>query len=89
MSNAAITWAWQQKVPPGEKLVLVALADYAHPDTNICWPGQNSIAKMTGQGELPQITHQTPDAIHSYLLAELDCFGVTKNANWVNKHQCW
>lgn len=51
MSNAAITWAWQQKVTPSEKLVLVALADFAHPDTNICWPGQNSIAKMTGQGK--------------------------------------
>lgn len=57
MSNSAITWAWKQKVASGEKLVLVALADYAHPETHECWPGQNSISEMTGVSKRSVVRH--------------------------------
>ena len=50
MSNEAITWAWRQEVAPGEKLVLLVLADYADEEWS-CFPSQARISRMTGQGE--------------------------------------
>lgn len=47
MSNKAMDWAWEQDLPPMEKLVLVAMADNASED-GICWPGQKFVAKKCG-----------------------------------------
>lgn len=49
LSNLAITWAYEQKVPSGAKFVLLALADMAD-EGHSCYPGQDKLAKMTGQG---------------------------------------
>lgn len=47
MSIQAINWAFSQKCnSPGEKSVLVALANYAD-DKGQCWPSQESLASMT------------------------------------------
>jgi hypothetical protein len=47
MSIKAIGWAFKQKCgTPAEKLVLLALADYAN-DEGECWPGQDHIAEKT------------------------------------------
>lgn len=47
MSIKAIDWAFRQKCgTPAEKLVLLALADYAN-DNGECWPGQDHIAEKT------------------------------------------
>lgn len=47
MSIKAISWAFKQKCgTPAEKLVLLALADYAN-DEGECWPGQEHIAEKT------------------------------------------
>ena len=44
MSIAAMTWAWGlEELPPGETLVLLALADQAN-DQGLCWPSQETIA---------------------------------------------
>jgi hypothetical protein len=50
VSNEAITWAYQQRLTPGAKFVLVALADMAD-EQHSCFPGQAKLAAMTGQGE--------------------------------------
>lgn len=49
MSHWASTWAYEQDVQPaGRKFVLVALAGFADED-GFCYPGQETLAKMTGQ----------------------------------------
>lgn len=47
MSLKATTWAWSQDQLSDrlDLLVLLALADYANPDTDCCFPEQKSIAK--------------------------------------------
>ncbi len=47
MSVRAMTWAWEQDLKPGAKLVLVALADHSDND-GVCWPGQAHIAEKCG-----------------------------------------
>lgn len=47
MSIKAIGWAFDQKVPPTTKLVLLKLADNAN-DDGWCWPSQSTLAKHTG-----------------------------------------
>lgn len=46
MSVKASNWAWEQKIPPYDKLVLLELADHADSD-GICWPRQQLIADRT------------------------------------------
>jgi helix-turn-helix protein len=48
MSVAASSWAWEQALRPTEKLVLVALADFADVNGEHCYPGVARIANMTG-----------------------------------------
>jgi hypothetical protein len=48
MSIAAISWAWEQKIRSTMKFVLVALADFADSRGESCYPGQDTIAAMTG-----------------------------------------
>lgn len=43
MSIKAMNWAWEQNLPPGSKLVLMALADNAD-DQGYCWPKIKTIA---------------------------------------------
>jgi hypothetical protein len=52
MSNAATKWAWEQlQVSGSEKLVLLRLADHAHPDGTNIRPGLKSLATFTGISE--------------------------------------
>lgn len=46
MSVRAMTWAWEQAIPPATKLVLMALADHAD-NEGVCWPGVRSVAEKT------------------------------------------
>lgn len=41
---------WELDLPPGEKLVLLALADQANDDGRQCWPAVETIAHRSGQG---------------------------------------
>ena len=45
MSIRVMKWAWHQAIPPGPKLVLMALADLAD-DTGACWPSVSTMAKQ-------------------------------------------
>ena len=47
MSIEALSWAWEQKLKPGPKLVLLALADHADHE-GVCWPGFDGLAAKTG-----------------------------------------
>lgn len=49
MSVHAMSWAFSLPVPPGEKLVLLALADRANDDGE-CWPGRESLATKCSIG---------------------------------------
>jgi len=42
---------WDLDLPPGEKLVLLALADQANDEGRQCWPAVSTIAHKSGQGE--------------------------------------
>ncbi len=44
MSIRAMNWAWEQKIAPAPKLILMALADSAN-DSDECWPGISFIAE--------------------------------------------
>ncbi len=51
MSNAAINWAYDQRIgSPARKAVLVAIADHAGPD-GFAWPGIKRLSIMTDQSE--------------------------------------
>lgn len=47
MSVAAVAWAFEQQLPPNEKVVLLALADCENGQTALCIPGQEHIADMS------------------------------------------
>ena len=48
MSRKASDWAWDQKVSSvSERIVLVALSDYAHPDTCECHPSISALEEKT------------------------------------------
>ena len=51
MSIKLMTVVWELDLPPGEKLVLLALADQANDDGRNCWPAVETICKRSGQGE--------------------------------------
>ncbi len=42
-----MSWAWEQKLPPGSKVILLALADAANEESR-CWPKVKTIAKKCG-----------------------------------------
>lgn len=57
MSIAAMEWAYRQEVTPSAaKFVLVTLANYADGD-GFCFPGQDTLAQMTGQDERSVRSH--------------------------------
>lgn len=45
MSVAAVAWAFEQSLPPNEKVVLLALADCENGQSLACMPGQEHIAE--------------------------------------------
>jgi hypothetical protein len=47
MSVAAVAWAFEQHLPPNEKVVLLALADCENGQSQVCIPGQERIAQMS------------------------------------------
>jgi DNA-binding MarR family transcriptional regulator len=47
MRRRARDWAWDQKLSPTLKLVLVALAEYVSKDDD-SWPCEESLVEMTG-----------------------------------------
>lgn len=51
MSIKLMTVVWDLDLPPGEKLVLLALVDQANDDGRNCWPSVETICKRSGQGE--------------------------------------
>jgi len=51
MSIKLMSVVWELDLPPGEKLVLLALADQASDAGVQCWPSVATIAKRSGQGE--------------------------------------
>ena len=50
MSIRLMTVVWDIDLPPGEKLVLLALADQANDQGTQCWPSVETIAHRSGQG---------------------------------------
>lgn len=46
MSLKAMSWAFDQQLTPEQKIVLLALADYADGD-GVCFPGQKNLARKT------------------------------------------
>jgi DNA-binding MarR family transcriptional regulator len=56
MTIRAMNWAWEVKLPPALKLVLLKLADRANDDGE-CWPGQASVADACGIGERTLVRH--------------------------------
>lgn len=85
MSIKAMNWAWQVKgLKPGEKLVLMKLADHAN-DSGLCWPGKSSIAEDC------EVSKRTADA-YVARLSELKLITVTRrkvgrNHNETNVYQ--
>lgn len=47
MSVHAYAWAWQQDAGQTEKLVLLAMCDFAD-HTGVCWPSHATLARMCG-----------------------------------------
>jgi hypothetical protein len=45
MSVKAVGWAFEQRLPPTQKIVLLALADFAG-ERHECWPSMETLAKM-------------------------------------------
>lgn len=48
MSMPALKWAWGVKVPPTQKLVLVALAYHMNKDSGKCFPSLTRLQEFTG-----------------------------------------
>lgn len=51
MSVRVMSIVWELDLPPGEKLVLLALADQANDKGLQCWPALSTIAHKSGQNE--------------------------------------
>lgn len=47
MSFQAMTWAVKAKLPTGEKIVLLMMANYADADGK-CWPSLTTLSRDTG-----------------------------------------
>lgn len=48
MSWIAVREVWKLNLPPTEKFVLLAIADFSNDKKGIAWPSQNTIANKTG-----------------------------------------
>ncbi|WOX11478.1 helix-turn-helix domain-containing protein [Streptomyces sp. N50] len=69
MSIEAVAWAFKQKIPnPGAKLVLLALCDYAD-EAWSCFPGQETLADKTSQGERTVRRHLDRLEQHGFIVS--------------------
>ena len=50
MSIKCLNWAFEQKLKPGEKIVLLALSDHAR-DDGYCWPSRRTICVKTSMSK--------------------------------------
>jgi len=57
MSVQAMTWAFAQDIPPKPKIVLLALANRADPQTGKCWPSLERVSQETSVPERTLIRH--------------------------------
>jgi hypothetical protein len=48
MSIKAMSWAWEQELPPTAKFILVTLCDHYNEDEGAAWMSQKTLAKRTG-----------------------------------------
>jgi DNA-binding transcriptional MocR family regulator len=48
MSWIAVREAWKLDLPPTEKFVLLAIADFSNDKKGVAWPSQSTIARKTG-----------------------------------------
>jgi len=78
VSVAASSWAWEQQLNPTTKFVLVALADFADAQGENCYPGQDTLARMTGL---------TQRSISSALVKLRDCGLVEVHERWARGHR--
>lgn len=67
MSLEAMTWAWQQPLPVGQKLLLLAVADHAG-EGGVCWPSQAHLARKTGFSER-QVRNNLNDLVKAGVLS--------------------
>ena len=81
MSLEAITWAFRQKLPSSEKLVLLTLADYAD-DENKCWPKQDTLAERTGLAR--QTVNVKLSSLEKRGLINRECRRHTSNLTYLN-----
>ena len=51
-----MTWAWEQDLKTGAKLVLVAIADHSD-GSGVCWPGHDLIAEKCGLSRQTVVEH--------------------------------
>lgn len=51
-----MTWAWEQPLKLGPKLVLIALADHSD-GSGVCWPGHDLIAEKCGMSRSTVVEH--------------------------------
>lgn len=51
MSVKMMSIIWEMDLPPTDKLVLLAVADWARDDGSYCWPSISTIAKKSGVSE--------------------------------------
>ena len=47
MSAEALTWAWHVDLPSSQKIIVLALSNYADQDAS-CYPGHERLSQMTG-----------------------------------------
>ena len=50
MSIIAVIEVWKSDLPPTEKFVLLAIADFSNDKTGTAWPSQSTIARKTNFG---------------------------------------
>src|SRR5690349_10179005 len=70
MSVQAMTWAFDQDIPPKPKVVLLALANRADPATGKCWPGLERLARESSVPERSLIRHIAALVRNGYVIRE-------------------
>ena len=74
MSNKLLTWAWEVPLRSAQKVILVALADYAN-DQGQCWPSINQLVKRCGLCRASVITNLSDLMLKGLLWKEIRCSG--------------
>lgn len=76
MSKEATNWAWDRKVPLGEKIVLLALADLHNSSTGQCWPNQTLLETLLTErtGLRGHQLHRALESLKQRRLIALEAF---------------